>query len=84
MPDLSDDQIRRVVKETLLQLGVDVSDPDSVVAFQRDLHHLRKWRIAVEQVEGRTMLAAFATLGAGIAAAIWIGFKQLVNGGPGG
>lgn len=78
--DASDETIRRVVKETLLQLGVDVADSDNVVEFQRDLHHLRKWRKAVEQVEGRAFITAIMTLLAGVAAAAWLGFKQTLGG----
>lgn len=71
--------VKQTVTETLLQLGVDVTEPEQVLEFQRDLQHLRKWRKTVETVESRSALAIVLTLISGIAAAAWLGFQQMVS-----
>lgn len=83
MPHPDDEVIRRVVKETLLQLGVDVADSENVIEFQADLRYLRKWRKSVDAIESRAFLAAVMTVLAGIAGAAWLGFKQTLHIGGG-
>ena len=71
--------VKETVRETLLQLGVNVEEPEEVLAFQRDLHHLRKWRLTMEALEGRSAWMVIATLITGVLAAFWIGFQTMLG-----
>jgi hypothetical protein len=72
--------IKLTVAEALLQLGVDTSDPEQVLEFQRDLQHLRDWRISVNEVKSKGLMLVVGTVGAGVLGALWIGFKDLILG----
>src|SRR5690348_13183738 len=86
--EIAETAAREAVKETLLTIGLDVSDPlraqeGFVVVrrilldegFVKDMAHLRKWRLSVEQVETKGIIAAVGVAVSGIAVLIWIGFK---------
>lgn len=72
--------VEEAVKQTLLKLGMDVSQPEHVVELQQDFQHLRKWRKSVNAVERQSFLGAMAVLGTGLVAALWLGIKQLITG----
>ncbi len=68
---------KAAVRETLLVMGVDVSDPKSIQEMQRDFAHVRVWRQSVDTVKRQSLIAAVGILVSGIAGAIWmaISFK---------
>lgn len=72
--------IQQTVKDTLLQLGVNVDTPEDVVEWQQDLHHLRRWRKAVNAVESKTVWVVISTLIAGVLAAAWLGVQSFIKG----
>lgn len=61
--------VRAAVKETLLTLGLDVTDP---MKIQADFRHLRVWRESIETVRTRGLVAAVGIIISGIAAALWV------------
>jgi hypothetical protein len=73
--EIADSAARLAVSRMLLVLGVDASDPKSMIELQADLAYTRKWRKSVEKMSTITMGAAITTIVTGIAALIWIGLK---------
>jgi len=72
--------VEAAVEQTMLKLGVDVSNPEEIIQLQQDFQHLRKWRKTVNQIESKSVLTIVGIFATGVAAAIWLGFKQLVTG----
>lgn len=75
--ELSRELIERTVHETLFQIGVMVDDNEDVVEFRKDMAHLRKWRVAVEKVESRGLLAAVGIVVSGLFAILWVGYQSM-------
>lgn len=75
------DEIERIVdqavKQTFIDLGIAHDDP---IEMQKDFQHLREWRLAGEAIRRRAVLSLLGIFLAGIAAALWLGFKQMVIG----
>lgn len=75
---------KRAAKEALVEffvtLGVDISKPADVLEMQRDFQHLRDWRVSVETVKSKGLIAALGFLGAGALAMLYSGFMQKVTG----
>lgn len=70
---MTEAEIRRIVSETvdqtLVRLGVDTSDP---LELQRDLQHLRDWRLSVAAVKRQGLITAVGILTAGIVGMLWL------------
>lgn len=58
--------IRTTVKQTLLQLGLDVSDPEGVIELQKDFAYVRAWRISVDEVKKKGILTILSVVLIGI------------------
>jgi hypothetical protein len=73
---MTEADVRRVVSEsvseTLMRLGIDT---DSPLELQRDLQHLRDWRLSVEAMKRQTMLSAVGIIVAGVLGLIWWAFR---------
>lgn len=76
---MNDDEIRRIVKqsvhETLTTLGMDISDPEAVIAMQADHAYLRRSRLGADEV---TKWFKRGVVGVGTSAglyALWEGIK---------
>lgn len=67
---------RQAVEETFIRLGIDPTDP---IEAQRDMQHLREWRLAVAAIKSKGMLALLGILVSGLAAAVWLGFRELLS-----
>lgn len=63
--------IRHTVQETLLQLGVDTSNPEAVVEFQKDMHLLRNWRGFVEGTGEKAWYTIVGTFFLGLLTILW-------------
>lgn len=70
------EMVREVVRHTLVELGIDVSDPHEM---QRDFKHLREWRESMEQVRSKSILAVIGLVVSGLVAAVWIGLKHFLG-----
>lgn len=68
--------VRETVTQTLVSIGVPMSDP---IETQKDMQHLRAWRESMDSMKSKSMLTLLAIAVAGIAAMLWIGFKDLVS-----
>jgi hypothetical protein len=63
----------QIVRETLMQMGADPSDP---IEMQRDFQHLRQWRTAGENLKRQgtmTLLGIFIT---GTVALLLVGVRD--------
>jgi hypothetical protein len=60
--------VARTVKQTLLTLGLDCSDP---METQRDFQWLRDWRKSVDSMRGYGARTAVSIIVAGIIGAVW-------------
>jgi hypothetical protein len=68
--------IRETVQETFTTLGVAVDDP---IEVQKDFQHLREWRQTSESIKSKGILAMAGILVSGLAAAAWLGVKQILG-----
>ncbi|RTM07393.1 MAG: hypothetical protein EKK31_11560 [Hyphomicrobiales bacterium] len=64
--------VSEAVAETLLQLGIDASDP---VEMQKDMAHLRAWRESVATVKNQGLVTAIGILVAGALGLLWLAIK---------
>ena len=56
----------RAIGKLFLTLGVDLSDPKSVIAFQDDLRFLSNWRESTQAVKRKALLTAVGMSVAGL------------------
>ncbi len=56
----------RALRKLFLTLGVDLSDPKAVIAFQDDLRFLASWRESTQAVKRKALLTAVGIIVAGI------------------
>ena len=65
--------VAEAVKQTLMQLGVDTSDP---FAMQRDFQHLRQWRESGEDLKRKGTVAILGIFFSGLVSLLLIGLKE--------
>ena len=77
---MTETQLRRVMKETvqetLTRIGVDASDPHEM---QKDFVHLRDMRVAYNSIRKKGLTTIVGIAFAGICAAVWLGFQQMLG-----
>ena len=91
MTEMAKEAATQAVKQTLLTIGIDhnkpleaqkdmaalrelrtlIDDPN----FQKDMMHIRKWRVAMESVENKGIITSIGLVVAGGIALIIYGFK---------
>ena len=64
--------VAEAVKQTLMQLGVDTSDP---FAMQRDFQHLRQWRESGEDLKRKGTVALLGIFFSGLVSLLIIGLR---------
>ncbi len=64
--------MKSTVKETLISLGLDMSDP---IEVQRDFQFIRDWRETTESVKKKTVFAVVSVLVLGLLGMLWLGLK---------
>jgi hypothetical protein len=64
--------VAEAVAETLLQLGIDATDP---VEMQKDMAHLRSWRESVATVKQQGLITAVGVLTVGLLGLLWMALK---------
>ena len=67
--------VRQAVRDTLIELGVDTSDNQAMLAMQQDFAFLRKQRLMAELIGRQARIALIGALIAGLLAALWAGLK---------
>lgn len=70
--------IEKTVKQTLLQLGLNVSDPESVLELQKDFAYVRAWRRGVQSVGFKAFTLGFIGLVTFMLSALWTGIKSSI------
>lgn len=65
----------KAVEKTLLTLGVDISDPDSIIRMQKDFQWLRSFRNSGETIKTKAITTAVGIFITGLIAAIWMAFR---------
>lgn len=65
--------VAEAVKQTLIQLGVDTSDP---LSMQRDFQHLRQWRESGEDLKRKGTLALLGIFLSGLVTLLLLGLKD--------
>lgn len=71
-----DEIVLKTISTILTSFGIDDEERSDIRA---DLIHLRKWRKSVESVESFGMRAVVTVIVTGLIAALWLGFKAMVN-----
>ena len=65
--------VAQAVQQTLIQPGVDTSDP---LAMQRDFQHLRQWRESGEDLKRKGAVALLFIFLSGLVSLILLGLKE--------
>lgn len=89
--DIAEQAAKEAVRETLLTLGIDVSNPiaaqkDMMLLrevgklvmdpeFRKDMEHIRTWRVAVQEVKTKGLVTLVGLLVTGVVGLIVAGFK---------
>lgn len=60
--------VQETVKTTLLTFGIDADNP---IELQKDMQHLRDWRLAVGTIKKQSIVTAVGIITAGVLGAIW-------------
>jgi hypothetical protein len=85
----------KAVTTTLKSIGIDVDDPIEAqkefylmrevsrmaadAEFRKDLEHVRAWRVSMDEIKSKGILAAMTIVFTGLLTAIWLGIKQLIH-----
>ena len=64
---------REVVRETLLAVGIDITDPEELVRMQADRHYVRSARLRSEALGNNTLQHVIYVITSGIIAAVLMG-----------
>lgn len=80
LEEVAERAAEKAVAEMFLKLGVRVDTPEGIIEVQRDLMHLRDWRLAVNAVEKRGAWMIVSALITGLIAAAGLGIVAMING----
>lgn len=69
---MNEDDAHLIVRATLTEMGIDISDP---AKMQRDFVYLRSQRIAAERIGIGIRVALIGSLITGALAMLWLGVK---------
>lgn len=69
---IASDAARQAVERTLTSYGI---DPENPFEFQKDMLHLREWRLRAERIQEKGVMTITVIVITGIAGMIWLGFK---------
>ena len=72
--------IQTTVHETLFQIGIAVDNNIDIIEFRKDMDALRDWRLSVNAVKSKGLVAAIGIITAGVLAMLWVGFKAAILG----
>lgn len=68
--------VEETVKTTLANLGITIDDPREV---QKDLIHLREWRLTLQKVRNQSMVSALGIIVTGVLGALFLGIRELLK-----
>ncbi len=76
MREIAREAARQAVERTLIAHGI---DPESPFEFQKDMLHLREWRLRVEHIQEKSLMTIVVIVVGCIAAAIGLGIKTKIG-----
>lgn len=68
---------KEVVRETLLAIGIDVTDPEELVRMQADRHYVRSARLRSETIGNNSLQHTIFVVISGVIAAALIGAAKM-------
>ena len=71
MEAIAEEAADKAITRLFLTLGIDVTDPDSIIELQDDLKHVRVWRRSTKAVKEHSLKTAVGVLISG--ALGWLG-----------
>lgn len=72
---IAEEAADRALEKLFLTLGVDLSDPKAVIAFQDDLRFLARWRDSTQAVKRKALLTAVGVIITGALGYFWLVFR---------
>lgn len=79
MNQLSEHEVDRIaklaVREVLLNMGVNIADPEALKKMQQDFAYLRDWREAAGTIKARALMTIVGMLVTGVVAAVWTAIR---------
>jgi hypothetical protein len=72
---IAEEAADRALGKLFLTLGVDLSDPKAVIAFQDDLRFLSQWRDSTQAVKRKALLTAVGVIITGALGYFWLVFR---------
>jgi hypothetical protein len=81
---MTDDEIREIartaareaVREMMIAMGVDTSNPAAIIEMQKDFQSLRDWRQSMQAVRRHGLMTAIGVLTVGTLGMIYMHFMQ--------
>jgi hypothetical protein len=81
---MTDDEIREIartaareaVREMMIAMGVDTSNPASMIEMQKDFQSLRNWRESMQTVKRQGIISAVGVVVVGLLGMIYMHFMQ--------
>ncbi len=74
--EIARDAARQAVDRTLLAHGI---DPENPLEFQKDMLHLREWRLRIERIQDKSLMTIVVIMIGVIATAIGLGIKAKIG-----
>lgn len=71
--------VPEAVRHTFVRLGIDTTSPEAVIEVQKDNAFLRRFRLRMDVMSARVGQVVIGVIVAGLAAALWAGFKIKVG-----
>ena len=72
-------EMKALMEEAVHSALNEVGLGGDMMELQRDMVHLRRWRISVEAVSTTTYRTIAATIAVGILGALWLGITTMIN-----
>ena len=76
MREIANEAACQAVDKTLIAHGI---DPESPFEFQKDMVHLREWRLRVERIQDKSLMTIIVIIIGCGAAAIGLGIKAKIG-----
>ncbi len=76
MREIASEAACQAVDKTLIAHGI---DPESPFEFQKDMVHLREWRLRVERIQDKSLMTIVVIIVGCAAAAIGLGIKAKIG-----
>jgi len=76
---LSKDEARELISEGVKQALTEVGLGGDPLEMQRDMAHLRKWRMSIDAAQSTSFKVIVTTLISGFLGLIWLGFSTFLG-----